>query len=309
MMRPRWTFFPLRGRRAAAGGATLLVSGAAVSAVPTQLKVDDPGYQRALKTVEEGYEDRSLLSPSERLRLMFLKDEEGHDGPEMQFVWSVTGISFFAGVVFGAYSHGSRDFKQFMVENKHTMFERPQDAQQAMREVLVKSMAKGGVKWGVRMAAVSGFYTTICTLSTVYRNKVSPFDHMLAGTLLGACYRLTAGPRAAIGAAAAGCGLGFVGGVATTLMQWASGETVEERWRREFKHQRAKKVTEFNPDELASPATLQIPSDRREEKLESIDEQSIFVRAYFAGRRALGIKDKWQDYDYSYLEKPKDSEE
>ena len=40
---------------------------------------------------------------------MFLKDEEGHDGPEMQFVWSVTGISFFAGVVFGAYSHGSRE--------------------------------------------------------------------------------------------------------------------------------------------------------------------------------------------------------
>ena len=69
------------------------------------------------------------------------------------------------------------------------------------------------------------------------------------------------------------------------------------------------KVTEFNPDELASPATLQIPSDRREEKLESIDEQSIFVRAYVAGRRALGIKDNWQDYDYSYLQKPKDSEE
>ena len=43
----------------------------------------------------------------------------------------------------------------------------------SLQEVLVKSMAKGGVKWGVRMAAVSGFYTTICTLSTVYRNKVS----------------------------------------------------------------------------------------------------------------------------------------
>ena len=57
-MRPRWTFYPLRGRRAA-GGATLLVSGAAT--VPTQLKVDDPGYQRAIKTVEEGYEDREAV--------------------------------------------------------------------------------------------------------------------------------------------------------------------------------------------------------------------------------------------------------
>ena len=81
---------------------------------------------------------------------------------------------------------------------------------------------------------------------------------MLAGTLLGACYRLTAGPRAAIGAAAAGCGLGFVGGVATTLMQWASGETVEERWRREFKHQRAKaRYTVINATTvLLSPSIL-----------------------------------------------------
>ena len=63
---------------------------------------------------------------------------------------------------------------------------------------------------------------------------------MLAGTLLGACYRLTAGPRPMVGAAAVGCGLGAVGGVALTLAQWASGETVEERWRREFKYQRSK---------------------------------------------------------------------
>ena len=34
-------------------------------------------------------------------------------------------------------------------------------------------MAKGGIRWGVRLAVVSGFYTTICTMSTVYRNKVS----------------------------------------------------------------------------------------------------------------------------------------
>ena len=77
-------------------------------------------------------------------------------------------------------------------------------------------------------------------LLIVNLSQVSPLDHMLAGTLLGACYRLTAGPRATLAAAAAGCGLGLVGGVAVTLTQWASGETVEERWRREFQYQRAK---------------------------------------------------------------------
>ena len=31
---------------------------------------------------------------------------------------------------------------------------------------------KGGIKWGVRLAAVTGFYTMTSTISTVYRNKV-----------------------------------------------------------------------------------------------------------------------------------------
>ena len=33
-------------------------------------------------------------------------------------------------------------------------------------------MMKGGIKWGVRLAAVTGFYTMTSTISTVYRNKV-----------------------------------------------------------------------------------------------------------------------------------------
>ena len=65
---------------------------------------------------------------------------------------------------------------------------------------------------------------------------------MLAGSVVGVCYRAKAGPKAMVGAAAAGCILGLLGGVATTLTQWASGETVEERWLREFKLQRLKKA-------------------------------------------------------------------
>ena len=80
---------------------------------------------------------------------------------------------------------------------------------------------------------------------------------MLAGTLLGVCYRLTSGPKAAIGAAAAGCGLGLVGGVLVTLTQWASGETVEERWRREFQYQRAK-ASEVKSCAISTGCTIQL---------------------------------------------------
>ena len=41
-----------------------------------------------------------------------------------------------------------------------------------MQEVLVRAMAKGAVKTGVRLAVVAGFYATVATMSTAYRNKV-----------------------------------------------------------------------------------------------------------------------------------------
>ena len=186
-MRLRWTFNrAVRGRCAA--GTTLIAAGSA--AIPTKLDVDEPGYLKTLRTVEEGYEDRDApqcwreflynnvnfqrsprknlsslletnckftcsckrtfcekvhdaaerlppcrasLSPSDRLRLMFLTDEDGQFGPEVQFIQSVFGMSLGCGSLVGGYAYGSEAFKRFMAENKQTMFENPRDAQQAMR--------------------------------------------------------------------------------------------------------------------------------------------------------------------------------
>merc|ERR1719229_382860 len=89
---------------------------------PVSTKVDDPDYQRALKAVEDAYEDRSALTPSERLRLMFHRDEEGGFSPEMQFVSQATGLSLFFGAVTGGFNYGRREFVQFMADNKQTMF-------------------------------------------------------------------------------------------------------------------------------------------------------------------------------------------
>ena len=70
------------------------------------------------------------------------------------------------------------------------------------------------------------------------------------------------------------------------------------------------KITEFNPDALASQAALQSPNDKKEEeKLESIDERSVFVRAYFAGKKLLGYDTEVLEYDYSWLAKQKDTKE
>ena len=63
----------------------------------------------------------------------------------------------------------------------------------------------------------------------------------------------------------------------------------------------------MNPDELTSQEKLLMPSEQKDEKLESIDDRSIFVRAYFAGRKFLGMDKEVLEYDYSWLSKSRDS--
>ena len=68
-------------------------------------------------------------------------------------------------------------------------------------------------------------------------------------------------------------------------------------------------ITAFNPNELSSQTALQAPSEKKEQKFESLEEQSIFVRGYLAGRKMLGMDKEVLTYDYSVLTKSKDSEE
>jgi frataxin-like iron-binding protein CyaY len=59
---------------------------------------------------------------------------------------------------------------------------------------------------------------------------------MAAGMAMGSVYKLYSGPKAMISGGAVGGVLGFTGGVSMWLLQKLSGETVEQRWLREFEH-------------------------------------------------------------------------
>merc|ERR1719312_132304 len=68
------------------------------------------------------------------------------------------------------------------------------------------------------------------------RNYINPLDHALAGGVMGAVYRFNGGPKGMVGGGFVGSLLGLQGGIAFWLLQYATGETVEERWQREFDH-------------------------------------------------------------------------
>ncbi len=72
--------------------------------------------------------------------------------------------------------------------------------------------------------------------------QINPLDFALAGAVLGGSYRFLAGPKRAAAAAAVGAGIGLTGGIAAVAADWASDMSLEERWRYEFKLQKAQNV-------------------------------------------------------------------
>ena len=82
---------------------------------------------------------------------------------------------------------------------------------------------------GWRFGLVTGVFLSVTQSLTVIRNSINPLDYAAGGLAMGAVYRFNMGPR---GMAGAIYGLGT--GLIASWIQLVSGESVEDRWNREF---------------------------------------------------------------------------
>ncbi len=87
------------------------------------------------------------------------------------------------------------------------------------------------------MALLTFIFTSVSTSMTAIRNKVNPVDHLVAGATMGVLWRLQGGPRGMAVGGAVGSTLGLAAGCAYWVQEFASGETVTEKWNRELQRQ------------------------------------------------------------------------
>jgi len=198
-------------------------------------RLDVPGLQEARAAKSKYYEDRSNSTWQQRLEYMWIPDEYSNLSPELQFVQEATMGSFIVAGLYGAWQESNKIYRIFLEQNKYTMFQHPREAQRALQDRVVLAMCQGGWRAGWRLGLLTGVLTSVCQSLTVIRNSINPLDYAAGGAAAGAVYRFNMGPRGMIGAGAAGAVCGLSGGLIISLLQLLSGETVEERWRKEFK--------------------------------------------------------------------------
>ena len=195
---------------------------------------DIPGLTREKEKKRSYYENRGSSSWRERLRYMWSPDEYGNYSPELLFVKEGTLLSFLIAAGWGAWQESNKIYRIFLEQNKYTMFQHPREAQRALQDRIVLAMIQGGWRAGWRMGVLTFTMTSVCQSLTVVRNYINPLDFSAGGAAMGAVYRFHMGPRGMLGAGLGGAFLGLGAGVMVWSAQALSGETVAERWNREF---------------------------------------------------------------------------
>lgn len=195
---------------------------------------DIPAYNARQEELASFYSDRSETTWRERLNIMWSFDEYGMFSPELSFVKQATELSLFLGGCYGAYHESAKIYRIFLEQNKYTMFQHPREAQRALQERIVLATIQGGWRSGWRMGLLSFTFTSVCQSLVVIRNYINPLDYAVGGAVMGAVYKFNMGPKGMVGAGIAGSLLGFQAGVLTWCVQKFSGETVAEKWSREY---------------------------------------------------------------------------
>jgi len=191
---------------------------------------------KQLEEYNQMYSDRSSLTASQRLSLMWRFDEYGEVSPELSSVIASVKLATLIGAGYGMYTESRRITKKFLDTHKHEMFKHPREAVASLQDQALLAYFKGGSRWGLKLFILSFSYVSVAQSMACIRNYINPLDHALAGAVMGAIFKFNMGPKGMLSGGVVGSLLGLNGGLMTWLLQYASGETVEERWQREYLH-------------------------------------------------------------------------
>ena len=195
---------------------------------------DVPSLEAEISDREQYYSDRSNSTWRQRLDYMWKPNERGYLSPELQFVWEGTFGSFLIAAMYGSYTESAKIYRIFLEQNKYTMFQHPREAQRALQDRVVLAMMQGGWRMGWRFGLVTATFLSVTQSLTVIRNSINPLDYAAGGLAMGAVYRFNMGPRGMVGAGMAGAIYGLGTGLIVSWIQLVSGESVADRWNREF---------------------------------------------------------------------------
>lgn len=197
----------------------------------------------------------------DRLRELFVKDEQQRTSKELEYIYRAAISAGIIGWAYGgipAFIHAKKCYiEQSQAQIYHNRF----DAVQSAHRAATRGFIRYGWRWSWRTAVFVTMFNTVNTSLNVYRNKNALSHFVIAGAVTGSIFRVNLGLRGLVAGGIIGALLGTpIGGLLMVLQKY-HGETLQERKQKDQKALHDQKVeewkarlqvTEFFPEEIES---------------------------------------------------------
>ncbi|XP_007942058.1 complex I assembly factor TIMMDC1, mitochondrial [Orycteropus afer afer] len=229
----------------------------AAEAVATDSEAPAEGQKLSPYIPESHYQE----SGWDRLRELFVKDEQQRTSEELQNIYRAAISAGIIGFAYGgvpAFIHAKQRYiEKSQAEIYHNRF----DAVQSAHRAATRGLIRYGWRWSWRTAMFVTVFNTVNTGLNVYRNKNALSHFVIAGAVTGSLFRINLGLRGLVAGGVIGALLGTpIGSLLITLQKYR-GETVQERKEKDRKALHELKleewkarlqITEFLPEEIES---------------------------------------------------------
>uniref|UniRef100_A0A8D1Y8K9 Complex I assembly factor TIMMDC1, mitochondrial n=1 Tax=Sus scrofa TaxID=9823 RepID=A0A8D1Y8K9_PIG len=222
---------------------------------------DSKGLAEDLKLPSCVQEARYPESGWDRLRELFVKDEQQRTSKELQDIYKAAISAGIIGWAYGgipAFIHAKQHYiEQSQAEVYHNQF----DAVHSAHRAATRGFIRYGWRWSWRTTLFVTIFNTVNTGLNVYRNKNALSHFVIAGAVTGSLFRINLGLHGLVAGGLIGALLGTPIGSLLMAIQKYCGETVQERKEKDRKALQELKLeerkarlqfTELLPEEIES---------------------------------------------------------
>ncbi|KAJ7320425.1 hypothetical protein JRQ81_019936 [Phrynocephalus forsythii] len=181
----------------------------------------------------------------ERLRALVRRNELNQYPEETVNIMRSMASAGIIGLFYGGIPAFISAKKQYIERSDGEIFINRMDAVQSVHRAGIRGFIRYGWRWGWRVAAFTGIFNIVNVGLTVYRDKYSLSHYAIAGGCTGALFRMHLGLRGLAGGTLFGVLLGLPAGQLLAIVEKLSGETLEERRKRQQRELYEQKLAEW----------------------------------------------------------------
>lgn len=221
-------------------------------------------------------EPHSPESGWDRLRQLFVKDDQERTSEELQNIYKAAVSAGIIGWVYGGIPAFIHAKQRYIEQSQAEVYHNQLDAVQSAHHAATRGFIRYGWRWSWRTALFVTIFNSVNTGLNVYQNKNALSHFVIAGAVTGGLFRINLGLRGLVAGGIIGALLGTPVGSLLMALQKYYGETIQERKQKDLKARFEQKQQEWDArlqftEQLPKEIESNLQKDRAKDDVKKIE--------------------------------------